>query len=71
MKKYVFSLRMKITVFTIFIIVSSIVFISIFFTIWAVDNVKDKIRVNNMNTAINISKAPYLGDLLKKIYGPS
>lgn len=65
MKKYVFSLRMKITVFTIFIIVSSIVFISIFFTIWAVDNVKDKIRVNIMNTAINISKAPYLGDLLE------
>lgn len=64
MKKYTFSLRMKITIFTIIIIVSSILFTSIFFTIWAIDNVKDKIRVNNMNTAINISKAPYLGDLL-------
>lgn len=64
MKEARFSLGTKITFFTIFIIISSIVFTSIFFSIWAVENVKRKISVNNMNTAINIGNAPYFGDLL-------
>ncbi|MBZ2174036.1 GHKL domain-containing protein [Schnuerera sp. xch1] len=58
------SLKTKIMLFTSFIIIASVVFISIFFSIWTVNNLKEKIRVNNMNTALSISNYPYFGDIL-------
>lgn len=60
-----FRLGTKITFFTILIIISSIVFTSTFFFKWTVENVKDKIKVNNMNSALNIGGAPFFGDLLE------
>lgn len=65
MKKLSFSLGTKLMLFTCIIVITSVVFISIFFSIWAVNNLTDKIRVNNMNTAISISNYPYFGDLLE------
>lgn len=66
MERSKLSLRTKIMLFTSFIIIASVVFISIFFSIWTVNNLKEKIRVNNMNTALSISNYPYFGDILEQ-----
>ncbi|MGN9164286.1 ATP-binding protein [Tissierellaceae bacterium HCP3S3_D8] len=65
MKRPRFNLRTKITFFTTLIIMTSIVFVSMLFSTLTVENLKDKIRVNNMNTAINLGSYSYLGDLIE------
>ncbi len=65
MKRRRFNLRTKITFFTTLIIMISIVFVSILFSTLTIKNLKDKIKVNNMNTAINIGSYSYIGDLLE------
>ncbi len=60
------SLRTKIILFTVAILVLSVTLTSIFVTKWAIDSVKQRVRVNNMNTAINIANAPFLGDIISK-----
>lgn len=60
-----FNLRTKITFFTTLIIMISIVFVSILFSTLTIRNLKEKIKVNNMNTAINIGSYSSLGNLLE------
>lgn len=65
MKKASFSLRTKMIIFTCIIVVTSIVFITIFFSVWARNNLKAMISTNNMNTAIIISNFPYISEILE------
>ena len=65
MKKIRFILRTKMMIFTFIIVVTSVVFISIFFTAWARNNLKDMIGSKNMNTAIIISNFPYFSEILE------
>jgi len=66
MERSKLSLRTKVILFTSFIVIASVVFISILFSVWTVHNLKEKIRANNMNVAHSISNYPYFGDILEQ-----
>lgn len=59
------QLGIKIMIFTSVIIVATVVFISLFFSIWTKENLETNIGTSNMNTAISISGIPYFGDILE------
>lgn len=58
------SLKSKIILHTINILLLSLTITLSFVIKWAFTNVKTKVEINNMNTAINVANAPFLGDIL-------
>lgn len=60
------SLKRKIILYTIIILLSSVTITLFFVTRWATNNVKLKVENNNMNTAINVANAPFIGDILRE-----
>lgn len=66
MEKTRISLKGKIILYTIIILLLSVTMTSFFITRWAINNIKEKVGINNMNTAINVANAPFLGDILRE-----
>lgn len=60
------SLRKKITIFSVIIVLISILVTSSFFIFWTIKNVKENIGNNNLNLAISVGKSKTIGDLLKE-----
>lgn len=60
------SLKSKIILYTVTILILSVTLTLSFVMKWAFANVKTKVEINNMNTAINVANAPYLGDALSQ-----
>lgn len=52
--------------YTIIIIVSSIIFVITFFYIWTIEDLENNISKHNMNIAMNLGNYPYFGDLLQE-----
>lgn len=60
-----YKLKTKIVFFTVLIIITSIIFTSALFSKWTLDNLRENVRVNNMNLAINIGSYTYFGDIIE------
>lgn len=60
------SLKTKISIFTLLIILASIVLTSFFFIFWTTKNIKENVKNNNLNLAISISKSTDIGDLIRE-----
>ena len=62
-KKY--RLKTKIVFFTVLIIIASIIFTSVLFSKWTLNNLRQTVRKNNMNLAINIGSYSHFGDIIE------
>lgn len=61
-----YKLKTKIVFFTVLIIITSIIFTSALFSNWTLDNLRETVRVNNMNLATNIGSYTYFGDIIEE-----
>lgn len=66
MKEKKYSLKTKMIFFTVLVIITSIIFTSAFFSRWAFNNLKETVKINNMNLAINIGNYSYFGDVIEE-----
>ena len=66
MKEKKYSLKTKMIFFTVLVIITSIIFIFFFFSRWAFNNLKETVKINNMNLAINIGNYSYFGDVIEE-----
>lgn len=65
MEKKKYSLKTKIVFFTVLAIISSIIFTSVFFSRWTLNNLRETVKINNMNLAINLGNYSYFGDIIE------